>query len=804
MTDSKLEGYTILFVGSGSEKKEFTLKAAKKLGLKIVLLNSSLNWQKKYVDYFIKANTYNHQECLDKLDGFMKRHSIDGAITFWEDDVPLLAKICEKFDFVGPSVDTALKARNKFEMRTAFKKKNMNTPKFFLISDRQDLEKAMTKIKFPAVIKPCWGSDSEFVIKIEERDDAANTYEYVVKNATPKFNPIFNYNNSQFILEEYLSGSEYNIETLVQQGIPRAIAISDKMKMKAPYFIETGDVMPTSLDAKMREKVEKEVYKAIRAIGLRNGITHTEVKLVDNKPMVIEIAARMGGDYLWDWVKNVWTVDLVEQSLLIALGKKITAKKSTKPKCYMAGKYIIPQSSGIVSGIQGIKEITEMPGVYELKIFQNLGEAILIPPEGFETLGWIVTKGKTEEDSEAILMEALMKFDYSIIEFAPYSSIGQSRRKDKFSSAQVLRKNILGQQKIEKIRMFRAEDLLKLHIGVLCNEYEGESNNPVEQDLTSVGKNIQKTLEKAGYKVTFFDMNKFPDMIADVVSAKVDVMFNVCERINNSSLLEPHSAALLDMLQIPYTGSNPHTLSLCIDKIRVKELLSLNKIPTPAWDYVFTMEDSIDQDLEYPLIVKPANTDNSIGITNDSVVQDKKELYGQLEKVICEIGRPALIEEYIEGDEFDISIMGNEDDLKVLPLSQSMFEDMPEGYWHIYPYDAKWGLKKSVYDKIRTERPAGIPKRLTSLITEMAIDTYNILDCHDYGRVEIRTDREGNPYVLELNPNPSINIGDCVPACAETVGFNYKQFLELIIKNAIKRYKTHPPYYHLMTSTMKK
>ena len=285
----------------------------------------------------------------------------------------------------------------------------------------------------------------------------------------------------------------------------------------------------------------------------------------------------------------------------------------------------------------------------------------------------------------------------------------------------------------------------------------------------------------------------------------VDLVFNVCERINDSSLLEPHAAAILDTLQIPYTGSNPFTLGLCIDKIRVKKLLAYHNIPTPRWDYAYELDDEIRDDLRYPLIVKPANTDNSIGITNESVVTNKQELDRQLKKVIIELGRPALVEEYIEGDEYDVTIIGSDtDNLRVLPLSRSIFKEMPAGYWHIYPFDAKWSeAKDNPYNKIIVQRPPkNIDKRLEALISEIALDTYNILDCHDYGRVEIRVDEYGNPYVLELNPNPSIDINDCVPACAELVGMDYGRFLEEIIKMTIHRYKDRPPYYHLQTNLL--
>jgi len=98
------------------------------------------------------------------------------------------------------------------------------------------------------------------------------------------------------------------------------------------------------------------------------------------------------------------------------------------------------------------------------------------------------------------------------------------------------------------------------------------------------------------------------------------------------------------------------------------------------------------------------------------------------------------------------------------------------------------------------ERPAKYSQKLTQLISEVALDVYNIFDCHDYARIEVRVDKAGNPYVLEVNPNPSINRGDCVPNCAALIGLCYEDFIQEILKSAIKRYQARPPYFHLQSS----
>jgi D-alanine-D-alanine ligase len=198
-------------------------------------------------------------------------------------------------------------------------------------------------------------------------------------------------------------------------------------------------------------------------------------------------------------------------------------------------------------------------------------------------------------------------------------------------------------------------------------------------------------------------------------------------------------------------------------------------------------------------MVKLANTDNSIGISNNSVVTSTKALKEQVAFLLDKYRRPVLIEEYIEGDEVDVSIMGNEDRVKVLPLSRSIFDDLPAGTWGIYPFQAKWS-EDSVYEKIRVERPAKYSQKLTALISEICLDAYNLLDCHDYARIEVRVDKFGNPYILEVNPNPSINRGDCVPNCAEMTGLNYEDFIDDILNEAIRRYRARPPYHHLQSA----
>jgi len=804
-SNGSFAGKTILLVNTGSIKKKFILKKLKKMELTVVALNKEKNWADGYVDHWVLADTNNHSQALEALDSFLTANpavKIDGVITFWEDDVLLTARISDRLDLIGIPFKIAKKARNKYLFREFCKKNKIKTPQHTLLKSK-DLDYVSQNFNFPLVIKPAYGSSSAFVVKVENKEELANTYNYVKKNISTTAESALS-DGLEILAEEYIDGEEVDINIILQNGKIKFSSIVDNYKTEEPFFIETQWAIPSNLPRKDQQALIEMAEMILEKLGVQNGCIHFEAKVTKDGPVPIEANLRMGGDETYSFTKEAWQVDLIENIVKIALGVYIEKiKKPEIPHKYLISYDFTPGYSGILVKLDVDENIKKNEHLEESYIFKKIGDPILVPPEGYEYLGWVSVSGNNPLDAEDNLKNILKYIKYEVVKFDPASSIGKTLRRNRFSSAAMNKDLLKGIAKIERIKRFKVEDQRKLHIGVACNIYQDEQAS-VELDLTSIGKNIEKTLKEKGYKVTFFDFNNLPKAFNDLRKSNVDLVFNVCERINNSSLLEPHVAAILDTLQIPYTGSNPFTLGLCIDKIRVKKLLNYHGIPTPKWDYAYSLEDKIDEDLKYPLIIKPANSDNSIGITNDSVVTDKKGLEGQIKKVTEEMDQTALVEEYIEGDEYDVSILGSEeDDLRVLPLSRSIFDKMPEGFWHIYPFDAKWTDNPAYKTGITVQRPAkNISKKLESLITEISLDTYNILDCHDYGRVEVRVDKNNNPYVLELNPNPSINIGDCVPGAAEFVGMNYADFLEEIIRMAVRRYKNRPPYYHLQGNFM--
>ncbi|MBI5242812.1 MAG: ATP-grasp domain-containing protein [Elusimicrobia bacterium] len=802
-----LGGRALLVVGTGPATKKPLLQKLKALDLRIVLLNRENNWAARFADDLIEADTYDHAAAIAKVEEVLKGAKIEGALTFWEDDIPLCAALREKFGWKGYGLEAALNARNKLRTHQALDAAGLQgySMPYAQVRSVKELEKESERIGFPCVLKPVWGSSSQFVVLLDSFEEAKNAFEYVQANIGPKFDPIYTY-GTEILLERFLPGAEIDVDMLMQEGESKFHAFTDNFPTAAPFFVETGDAMPSRHEDHDLKRVLSMAKKVVGALNLDNGALHVEARITPEGPRLIEVNARVGGDYIPDWIQTVWDADIVEGAARVALGLPAALASRRDPKVHLVSKYIIPDSSGVIAGIMVPDDLSSREKVQDVTVLKEAGDAVLVPPEGFEEIGWLACSGDTYAEAELNLETAFRDIKVGIARYDSTSSIGKTRRKNRFNAAQVARRRILQSARMEKIRGYDLSLKKGLRVGILCNRYDetsagdtGKAESAVHADLTSVGLNIHKALDSKGFKAVFFDMNETPLPFEKIAEANVDLVFNVCERVNNSSLLEPHAAAILDCLGIPYSGSNPLTLALCIDKIKVKKILEHHGLPTPRFDYAFHKDDPIRDDLRYPLIVKPANTDNSIGISNKSVVKSPRELKDQIAEVSEKLNRVALIEEFIEGDEVDVTILGNEERVKVLPLSRSIFDDLPEDVWHIYPFEAKWS-HDSVYKKIKTERPAKYSQKLAQLISEICLDAYNIFDCHDYARIEVRVDKAGNPFILEINPNPSINRGDCVPACGELIGLNYEDFILEILREVVLRYRARPPYYHLQSA----
>ena len=789
----------LLVINTGSIKKKFVWqRLAKNQDIDLVVVHKERNWADKYVSDWIIADTTRHQQTLEAVMAYSQKNRISGVLTFWEDDVLITSKITDALGLIGIPHSVAQMVRNKRAFRDFCHAHGLPAPKHVKVTSASELESVGELLTFPVVIKPAFGSSSSYVVKAYTLDELKEVHRFIQHNLSAEVESALT-DGQELVVEEYIDGDEVDVDILIQNGRIKFWSISDNQATQEPFFIESGQSIPTSLPEQSQEELVALADVTLEKLGITDGCIHFEAKYTKNGPVPIEVNLRMGGDEVYSFVKSAWHVDLIDGAVNIALGTHVpTLVKPEEPYEYLAGKYYLVEKSGVIGTLYLPKAFPKHLRVNEYHFFKEVGDVVIAPPASYDFLGWITVSGDNLNDARENLEAAYKQITYEVVPFSAISAVGKTTRKSRFQAAAIQSEQALHKQKIEHIRNLPKSDLRKLHIGIACNSYDSQDGS-VEAELTAVGTTIQKTLAERGYRTTFLNFNNLEEVLGILRSGTLGLVFNVAERINGSSLLEPHAAALFDMYHVPYTGSNPLTLGLCIDKIKVKKILTYHGIPTSRWDYAYDLDDTISDELRYPLIVKPANTDNSIGITNDSVVVNKAQLDARVEYVLTQLKSPVLVEEYLEGDEYDVSILGSSSqDLRVLPLSRTNFTNLPEGYWHIYPFEKKFE-EAPVYDKhLIVERPPkNVSKKLVSIISEIALDTYTILGCHDYGRVEVKLDAQDNPFVLELNPNPSINQTDCLPSVAALMGMDYGDFLEEIIALAALRYKNKPPYYHL-------
>lgn len=265
-----------------------------------------------------------------------------------------------------------------------------------------------------------------------------------------------------------------------------------------------------------------------------------------------------------------------------------------------------------------------------------------------------------------------------------------------------------------------------------------------------------------------------------------DVVFNLVEGFHDDADLEPAVAGYLELYRIAYTGAPPIALANCRRKGLLKQLLLANGVPTPKFLQLWTPKIAVRHGLHYPLIIKPAREDASAGVDERSVVYDRAELLAQLERVFEEFDPPILVEEFIEGREFHVGIVGN-DEPEVLPPLEYDFSEMPEDQPNVISYAAKWDPLAEVFHRVAARCPADMTKRLAKKIEEVSLRAYRVSGCRDYARLDLRVSASNHVYVLEVNPNPDLTEGVSFMHSAEEAGYTFNKMLRKIVELALER-----------------
>jgi D-alanine-D-alanine ligase len=313
-------------------------------------------------------------------------------------------------------------------------------------------------------------------------------------------------------------------------------------------------------------------------------------------------------------------------------------------------------------------------------------------------------------------------------------------------------------------------------------------------DLSEVGvleerEHVERALQQNGYRTSLFNMNGDVNRLISFLQEKdPDLIFNLCESVGNESVHEMHVAGIYELLGVPYTGAGAFALGTCLNKTRTKEILSHHKILTPRFAlYKSINEVNIDDlELSFPLIVKPSHEDASVGIENSSVVDNVAALRKRIRYIFQSFDQAALVEEYIEGREINVAIIGNKRPI-TLPISEIDFTALPSGFPKIVTYNAKWMEGTEEYSGTKGVCPADLPADVERKVKDIAMKAYRIMGLRDYGRVDMRLDKAMQPYVLEVNPNPDISDTAGFARSARAYGLSFDEAVNKIVEYALER-----------------
>lgn len=298
---------------------------------------------------------------------------------------------------------------------------------------------------------------------------------------------------------------------------------------------------------------------------------------------------------------------------------------------------------------------------------------------------------------------------------------------------------------------------------------------------------IARALRREGYRVRTVNLQDDLKRLERLLKrSPPDVVFNLVEHFRDRADLEADVAGMMELYGVPYTGAPPFALSLCQRKGLTKQVLLANGVPTPRFRLLTEPHIPKRHGLHYPLIVKPAREDASTGVEKESVVYDYQQLARRLEYVCAEFTPPVLVEEFIEGMELHVAILGN-DPPEVLPAIEWDFSDLPEDHPAIISYAAKWDPLDEVFHRVHSVCPARLSRRALRNVERVALDAYRITGCRDYARLDIRLAQRTHPYVLEVNPNPDLTEGVSFMECAEVAGYSFSQTLARIVELARER-----------------
>ena len=299
---------------------------------------------------------------------------------------------------------------------------------------------------------------------------------------------------------------------------------------------------------------------------------------------------------------------------------------------------------------------------------------------------------------------------------------------------------------------------------------------------------IHEALRANGHSPIYFEIDGTPESLKALADLECDLVFNLTESWAGDDTKDINLAAYLDLLHRKYTGAGPGGLHLAQNKSLAKKIFAFHGIRTPYFASVHRGRLDWSHDLQFPVIVKPAREDGSIGISFNALCESIKDLMERIHELHEQFDSPVLIEEYIEGREMYVAVLGNGEP-EALPVVELDLSRLPEGTPKIAGSEVKWEKGTVAYKVTKSILPSDLPEETVQALQQTAVQAFRALELRDYGRIDMRLTPDGRVYVLEVNPNPWLHSTAEFAMAAKKSGRDHAALIEEIVNLALARYR---------------
>ena len=398
----------LLLVGTGGPKRRNVLAKLRSLGLaRIVCLHDAPNWASFAIDEWILGDSMHVDgDGIARVESFLRARpgfGFDGVLTYDEYSVLVASTLARHLGLVCLDPAAAHRVKDKGVFRDACRSLGLPAPR----SVRAAAPDASARVRrsglrFPLVAKPTFGAGSHFVRRVDDEDELARFASSYARDVAATDDAQV-WGDVSLVVEEYLAGDEVDLDVLVQSGDLKYFAVTDNFAPIEPYFLERGGQIPSALPESHLDALRRMTEDLVRLLDLRDGCFHLEARVTPTGPVPIEANLRLGGAEVYGFNLTAYGVDLVEGALRIALGLPVARVDTSHADRFLASINFVPARSGVLRSIVVPAEVASSPALRELVMFKLVGDAIRVPPDGYEYVGWMIVEGRSPEDARDTL-----------------------------------------------------------------------------------------------------------------------------------------------------------------------------------------------------------------------------------------------------------------------------------------------------------------------------------------------------------------------------------------------------------------